>query len=282
MTSTGETSSSINLHRKEYGSGDPILCVHGLGANIFTWRHFVAPFSQKNKLILVDLRGFGASPKPGNTHYSIEEHADDIHRIILKDNLTRLTLIGNSLGGGIAMLVAMRLCEQDSARLSKLVLIDAGVYKEYLPRYLKLMRSFLGKLIVYLPPGKLAARFVLRASYYDKNKITEEQVRAYADPIASEGGRHALLQTARKCIPPNSDEMIAKLNSITVPTLILWGREDGVISVRAAERLHQALPDSRLEVIEECGHIPQEEKPEETIASILRFMNAVNHDEKNS
>jgi len=282
MMSTRETSSSINLHQKEYGSGDPILCVHGLGANIFTWRHLVAPFSPKNKLVLVDLRGFGSSPKPGNTHYSIEEHADDIYKIILNDDLTKLTLIGNSLGGGIALLVAMRLCEQDPRRLSKLILIDAGAYKEYLPGYLKLMRSFLGRLIVYLVPSKLAAKFVLRASYYDKNKITEEQVKAYADPIASEGGRHALLQTARQCVPANSDEIIAKLHSITVPTLILWGKEDGVIPIKVAELLNQALPDSKLEVIEQCGHIPQEEKPEETIASIFKFMNTVNQDEKNS
>jgi pimeloyl-ACP methyl ester carboxylesterase len=279
--STAETSSFINLHQKEYGRGDPVLCVHGLGANIFTWRHFVAPFSQKNKLILVDLRGFGSSPKPFDTHYSIEEHANDIYKIILRDDLKRLTLIGNSLGGAIALLVAIRLCEQDPTRLSKLVLIDAGAYKEYLPGYLKLMRSFLGKLITYLPPSKLAAKFVLKASYYDKKKITEEQVKAYADPIASEGGRHGLLQTARQCIPANSDEIISKLKSITVPTLILWGRQDGVIPLKVGELLNQDLPNSTLEVFEQCGHIPQEEKPEETITSISQFMNAINRSEKN-
>jgi pimeloyl-ACP methyl ester carboxylesterase len=282
MISALETSSSVNLHQKEYGIGDPILCIHGLGANIFTWRHFVTHFPQTNKLILVDLKGFGASPKPFDTHYSIEEHANDIYRLILRDDLKRLTLVGNSLGGGIALLVAMRLCEQDPTRLSKLILIDAGAYKEYLPGYLKLMRSFLGKLIVYLPPSKLAARFVLRASYYDKNKITEEQVDAYAEPIASEGGRHALLQTARQCIPANSDEIITKLKSITVPTLILWGRHDGVIPLKVGERLDQDLPNATLEVLEQCGHIPQEEKPEETIATISHFMNAVNHGAKNS
>ncbi|MGI9068621.1 MAG: alpha/beta fold hydrolase [Pyrinomonadaceae bacterium] len=278
--SSPKTPFALDLHREEYGIGDPILCVHGLGANIFTWRHFISPFSQKNKLILVDLRGFGSSPKPANKNYSIEQHADDVYKIILKDDLTKLTLVGNSLGGGIALLVALRLCEQDPTRLSKLVLIDAGAYKEYLPGYLKLMRSFLGKLIVYSGPSKLAARFVLKASYYDKNKITEQQVKAYADPLASEGGRNALLQTARHCIPSNSDEIIRKLKNITVPTLILWGRHDGVIPLRVGELLDQALPDSKLEVFEECGHIPQEEKPEETIASISKFMDPSNQDEE--
>jgi len=271
---TAEDSSSLKLHQKEYGSGNPILCVHGLGANIFTWRHFITPFSQTNRLILVDLRGFGASPKPSDTHYSIEEHADDIYKIILRSDLKRLTLIGNSLGGGIALLAAMRLCEQNPARLSKLVLIDAGAYKEYVPGYLKLMRTPVGGLIIHLAPSRLAARFVLRASYYDNNRITEEQVKAYADPIASKEGRHALLQTARQCIPANSDEIIAKLKSITIPTMLLWGREDAVIPLKAGELLDQALPDSRLVVLEHCGHIPQEEKPDETIASISKFMNS--------
>ncbi len=275
MMSTAESSSAINLYQKQYGSGDPILCVHGLGANIFTWRHFIRPFSQKNKLILVDLRGFGSSPKPATTHYNIEQHAEDIYQIILKEDLKGLTLIGNSLGGAIALLVALRLCEHDPARLSSLVLIDAGAYKEYLPTYLKLMRSFLGKLMVYLVPAKLAAKFVLKASYYNQTKITEEQVNAYANPIQSEGGRSALLQTARQCIPANSEEIITKLKNITVPTLIIWGRHDAVIPLIVGELLDQDLPNSELEVFEECGHIPQEEKPGETIVSISRFMDAV-------
>jgi pimeloyl-ACP methyl ester carboxylesterase len=282
MMNTAPSSSEITLHQKHYGRGDPILCVHGLGANIFTWRHFITPFSQNNKLILVDLRGFGSSPKPAIPHYSIEEHANDIYGIILRNDLKRLTLIGNSLGGGIALLVALKLCEQDPARLSRLVLIDAGAYKEYLPGYLKLMRSFFGKLIVYLAPSKLAAKFVLRASYYDKTKITAEQISAYAEPLASEGGRYGLLQTSRHCIPTNSDEIITKLRNITVPTLILWGRHDNVIPLKVGELLDQDLPNSKLEVFENCGHIPQEEKPEETIASISRFMNTVSPTEATS
>jgi pimeloyl-ACP methyl ester carboxylesterase len=276
MMSTGENSSVINLNQKRFGNGDPVLCVHGLGANLFTWRHFIAPLSKHNKLILVDLRGFGSSPKPHDNHYSIEQHADDIYRIILNEDLTKLTLIGNSLGGAIALLVALRLCEQEPTRLSRLVLIDAGAYKEYLPGYLKLMRSFLGKLFVYLAPSRLAVKFVLKASYHDKNKISAEQVKAYADPIAGEGGRHGLLETARQCVPVNSDEIISKLNRITVPTLILWGRQDAVIPLKVGELLDRDLPNSELEVFEQCGHIPQEEKPEQTIASISRFMHPVN------
>jgi pimeloyl-ACP methyl ester carboxylesterase len=270
--SRNEVPPPIDLHKEISGSGDPILCLHGLGANIYTWRHFITPFSVNNKLILVDLKGFGASPKPYDTNYSIEDHADEIYKIIVEHNLTRLTLIGNSLGGGVALLLAIRLCQEDPARLSKLVLIASGGYEEYLPRYLKLVRSILGVPIIYLSPSKLAARFVLRACFYDRKKITREQVQNYSVPIRSPGGRHALLQTAKQCIPPNIAEILAKLKTISVPTLVLSGREDRVVPVKVAELLHEAIPNSTLELIEQCGHVPQEEKPDEAIARISRFL----------
>lgn len=269
-----QSSASSNLYKEVYGSGDPILCLHGLGASMFSWRHFIAPLSQHNKLILIDFKGCGKSPKPKDTHYSIEEKADDIYKLIIEENLTNLTLVGNSLGGGVALLLAIRLGELEPTRLSRLILIDSAGDKKYMPGHLKLVRSVLGAPIVYLSPVKLAAKIVLRMCYFDKKKITSEQVEAYASPMASSGGRHALLQTARQCIPPNIDELLAKVKTITVPTFILWGRMDGITPLKVGELLHQAIPNSTLEIIEECGHIPQEEKPGETIARISKFLAA--------
>jgi pimeloyl-ACP methyl ester carboxylesterase len=270
--STRQTSGSVSLYKEVYGSGDPILCLHGLGANIFSWRHFISPFSRHHKLILVDFKGSGKSPKPGDTHYSIEEKADEIYQLILDEDLTNLTLVGNSLGGAVALLVAIRLTQQDPDRLSKLVLIDSAGDKENVPAHLKLVRSILGAPIIYLTPGKFAAKMTLRMCYHDRKKPTKEQVEAYAMPLATWGGRHALLQTARQCIPPDADNLIAKLNTIKVPTLILWGREDRIIPLKVGELLHQLIPNSSLEIIEQCGHIPQEEKPDETIALISKFL----------
>ena len=268
----GKASASVNLYKEVYGSGDPILCLHGLGASMFSWRHFIAPFSQRNKLVLVDFKGCGKSPKPADTHYSIEEHTNEIYKIIIRENLTNLTLVGNSLGGAVALLLAVRFSEEEPNRLSRLVLIDSAADKRYMPAHFKLVRSILGLPIIYLSPTKLAVKMVLRRCYYDKKKITSKDGAAYATPMASPGGRHALLQTVRQCIPPNADELLAKVKTITVPTFILWGREDRIIPLKVGELLHQAIPNSTLEIIEQCGHVPQEEKPDETIARISRFL----------
>jgi pimeloyl-ACP methyl ester carboxylesterase len=260
------------LYKEEHGDGDPILCLHGLGANIFTWRHFIAPLSANNKLILVDLKGFGKSAKPEDGYYSLQNHADAVYELILKNDWRRLTLIGNSYGGALALLLAGRLEESAPSRLLKLVLIDAAAYKEYLPRYVKLMRTIMGSLMIFLLPARLSVRFVLNLSCFDQGKIKEEQVAAYAGPLGDPGARNALLQTVRQGVPPNAHELVTKFKNISVPTLILWGRHDKVIPLKAGELLNQALRNSVLEVVEQCGHIPQEEQPQKTIARISKFL----------
>jgi len=239
---------------------------------MFSWRNFIKPFSSHHKLILVDFKGSGKSAKPRDGRYSIEDKVDDIYKLIVADDLTNLTLVGNSLGGAVALLVAIRLIEEQPARLSRLILIDSAGDKKYVPRYLWFLRSPLGFPIMYLAPSKLATRLTLRTCYHEVAKATPEQVEAYAAPFASKGGRYALLQTARQCIPANADDLIAKASTINVPTLIIWGRQDRVIPLIVGELLNKLIPNSTLKVIEECGHIPQEEKPEETISLINEFL----------
>lgn len=272
--SNGQVPTPVNLHKQIYGTGDPILCLHGMGGSTFSWRHFIAPFSRNNKLILVDFKGCGKSPKPRDTRYSIHDHANSIYQIIIEEDLTNLTLVGNSLGGAVALILAIRLAKETPGRLAKLILIASGGDKKFLPSHLKLIRGFFGTPIMHLSPSKFAARMVLRYCYHDKTKTTREQVEAYSEALAHAGGRHALLQTARQCIPEDVDEIAAEVNKITVPTLLLWGRQDAVMPLAVGELLHAAIPNSTLEVIEECGHIPQEEKPEETIALISKFLAA--------
>ena len=262
-----------DLNREFYGDGDPLLCIHGFGASLYSWRHFIGPFSQKYKLVLIDLKGAGKSPKPNDTHYSTQDHADLIFEFIQENDLKNLTLIGNSFGGALSLLLSIMLTERDPGRLRSLVLIDAGAYKEYIPGYVKILSvPIINALAIYLTPSRCAAKTVLRLAYYDANKITEEQIAAYAAPIAAPGGKHALLETGKQIIPPNIDELVAKYKNITVPTLIIWGKQDKVISPDAGELLHQAIPNSTLQTIDQCGHVPQEERPEETVPLVLNFL----------
>ncbi|MGI8919352.1 MAG: alpha/beta fold hydrolase [Pyrinomonadaceae bacterium] len=268
-----DCTSKSGLHCETYGSGNPVLCLHGLGASTHSWREFREPLAKQNKLFLLDFKGFGASPKPKDKHYAIKEHAESAYQFIVEQDLRNLTLIGSSFGGAVSLLVALRLCEEKSGRLRRLILIDSGGYNQHLPRHLKMMRTpILGWLMIHLLPPKLAALTVLKDSYYDDSRITTKQIEVYARPIADSGGRHALLQTSKQIIPEDIDELIAKYPKITVPTLIIWGGQDKVIPLVIGELLDEALPDSRLVVIDHSGHIPQEETPEAVLPLVLDFL----------
>jgi pimeloyl-ACP methyl ester carboxylesterase len=266
----------IELYHEIYGQGDPLLCLHGFGASLFSWRNFVEPFSKEHQLILIDLKGHGKSPKPHDTKYSIIDHATQIQQFILDHDLRNLTLIGNSLGGAISLLVTIMLMERgDLGRLSSIILIDSGAYREYIPSFLKLLGSPGIDLIAYLIPSRIAAKKVLRLAYYDPQKITEEQIQGYATPLSAPGARHALVQTAKQLIPPNFDELVKKYKEIKLPTLIVWGRQDKIIPLKVGELLDHDIPNSTLKVIEQCGHAPQEEKPDETIPIVRDFLKSL-------
>jgi pimeloyl-ACP methyl ester carboxylesterase len=277
MSSANECVSKTGLHCEIYGKGDPILALHGLGSSTYTWgklNEYPHPF-QNYSLIFVDLKGCGKSPKPPDKHYSIIEQADLIYQFILEHDLRNLALMGNSYGGGVSLLLAIRLCELDPGRLAKLILIDSGGYNKKLPIYLKLLRvPILGWIAANILPARTASRMILKQAYYDNNEITEDQVEAYAVPLAAKGGRHALHQIAKQAIPRNIDEIVSKYKTICVPTLILWGRQDKIIPVEIGEQLRQDIPGSRLELIDKVGHIPQEEVPGKVIPLILDFLNS--------
>ena len=268
--------SPTELHHKSYGNGNPVLCIHGFGASLFSWRNFVDPLSQNYQLILIDLKGSGDSPKPPGSAYSIHDHADLIYKFILDRDLKNLTLVGNSFGGALALLLSIRLIENEPGRLRALVLIDPGAYPQFIPGYLKLIGfPVIGALAVYLTPAKWMAKIVLKLAYYDPKKITDEQIAAYAAPLAAPGGKHALLETGKQIIPPNIDELVAKYKDINVPTLIIWGKQDKIISPDAGKLLVQAIQNSSLHRIDQCGHVPQEERPEATVPLVLDFLQSV-------
>jgi len=262
-----------DLHFETHGSGPPILMVHGFGASLYTWKYLVPAFSTTNKLILIDMKGFGDSPKPKDKLYRAQDQADLVHQFIVEHDLRGFTLVGHSLGGGVALLVSLMLVKENSDRLARLVLFDNAAYRQKLPAFINILRiPIIGWIAFSLPSHKQKARMILKKCYFDDTKITPDQVAAYAKPLSSDGGGYALLRTAKMVIPENFDEITSQYNRITVPTLIMWGRNDEVVPLEIGQRLHEAIANSELTLIDDCGHIPQEEKPAETIEILRSFL----------
>ena len=263
----------LDLHYEAYGQGKPIIFLHGLGGTLYTWRHLVGPLAPHYRLILFDLKGAGKSPKPFDDKYSMFDQAELIYRFIRQNDMRDVTLVGHSFGGGVALLVALKLSQQNPSRLSRLILIDTVSYPQKLPGVIRMLRMpLVGWLGLYLIPDKTKVRNMMESMYYDDSKINPADVEAYAAPLTLPGAKYALRQTARQIIPDNIDEIIGTYPRIKVPTLIIWGREDKIIPLENGVRLHYAISTSQLVVIERCGHDPPDERPEEVEAAMGKFL----------
>lgn len=270
------TAFSLPLHVEERGEGPPLLLVHGFGANSYTWRHWVPDLARGHRVILVDLKGFGAAPGPDDHAYAPGDHAELLLRLVRGRDLRDLTVVGHSLGGGIALLLALRLLDAEPERLRALVLVAAAAYRQAIPPWIRMARlPLLGPILLRLAPPRLLIRAVLRSIVHDPATITPTQVEAYAEPLESAAGRRALLRTARQIVPPDLEGTVARYAEIGVPTLILCGRQDPVVPLEVAERLAGTLPRARLHVLEACGHDPPEERPEESLAAVREFLDVL-------
>jgi pimeloyl-ACP methyl ester carboxylesterase len=255
------------------GHGPPILLIHGFGASSFTWSKIVSPLAVHYTIITLDLKGFGRSKKPQDGRYALRDQAEAVLKVIETLGLNGVTVVGHSMGGGVALLVAMTLEQEAPRRLSRLVLIDSIACPQRLPLFLAVLRlPVLGPLVVRVIPASWSARCILNIAYFDHSKIVRAFVETYAEPLRCYSGRAALIATARAMIPPDIDELVERYRTIRTPVLLLWGRQDCIVPLSIASCLEEAMPTARLRVLDQCGHIPQEEWPELTSSILQEFL----------
>ena len=269
---------ALPLHVEQYGEGHrQIMMLHGFGANAYTWRSWIGGLAKEHKVWSVELKGHGSAPAPPDDLYSIHDHADLVRRLILQKDLRRLTLVGHSMGGGVALLVAISLLEEE--RLERLVLVSSAAYPQRLPPFISLSaHGPLSELGLRLFPKRLLIRWLLRSIVYDRQNVTDTQVAAYAEPLYSAAHRRALIKTATRMIPLDFQEVTKRFPEIDLPTLLLWGRQDRVVPLEVAEKLLAALPRAQLEVMEECGHVPTDEMPKESLEIVQAFLRSGKED----
>lgn len=243
---------------------------------MFLWRNVTPHLDQSFTFHLIDLKGHGQSRKPYDDKYSLLDHAELIYGYIVERDLRNVTLMGHSMGGGIAALLAIRFAQEGEGRLRSLVLVDSIMYPQAIPYFVTLLRiPLLARSVMALVPPTWMVRLVCRLAFFDHDKIRPDVVEEYARPLRTAEGRYALAKTAEQLIPKNIDAILGKLKLVTVPTLLVWGENDRIVPPDVGRRLERDLPQAMLRLIPRCGHLPFEEQPDRLVDEMERFLQSV-------
>ncbi len=258
------------LSTMEAGIGPPVLAIHGLGGTKGSFLPSLAALSDRYRVVAVDLPGFGDSDKPIGASYDPRFFADAMVSLLDALGLDRVDLIGNSLGGRVALEVALRAPH----RVGRLALLAPSLAWRRPRRWapaLRLVRPELG--LVQLAPRAVVQRVVRRIIPGADEGWTaagvDEFLRAYLTPA----GRAAFYAAARQIYleaPHGNNGFWTRLRGIQPDALFVWGRYDTLVPIAFARHVAEALPEARhLEL--DCGHVPQVELPGPTHAAVGAF-----------
>jgi pimeloyl-ACP methyl ester carboxylesterase len=256
------------------GSGPVLLLIHGMGGSLENWRAVIEPLARQHTVVAADLPGHGGSA-PGGGDYSIGMLAAGLRDLLLALGHGRATVIGHSLGGGIAMQFAYQFPEITE----RLVLVSSGGLGPEVSPILR-AAALPGTDLVIGATAALAsavggglARGLALVGVRPKPDVAEI-ARGYAS-LADRDRRAAFLATLRAVIDTNGQRIdVGDRHYLAedIPTLIIWGERDPMIPLHHGQNAHQAIPGSRLEVFEGVRHLPQLEAPEQFITALERFI----------
>lgn len=268
--------SGARAHYRMQGNrdGKTLLLLHGSNSSLHTWEPWVGELADNYFLVTVDLPGHGLTgPVPGDDYtYGgmvsfVKEFSDAV-------GLDSFALGGNSMGGGVTLAYALKYPDH----VTHLILIDAAgtqipaaaVGKTDFPLAFKLAgRWYTDWIIENVTPRNLAAEGLMK-SVSIKDIITEEVVDRYWELVRHPGNRRATgLRFAWYRTPGSRDLPVETIN---IPSLVIWGDEDRLIPVETAYALDKRLPDSELQIFKGVGHLPMEEVAQKTAETVHDFL----------
>ena len=260
----------IQVHYRDEGKGFPIVLIHGTASSLHTWDAWTNQLKKTNRVIRLDLPGFGITGPNKEADYSIDAYTRFLHSFLQKLQLTKFHIAGSSLGGNIAWNYAA----EYPANVEKLILVASSGLPTYKPQpaIFKMAKTpLLRSLFLYVTPRILISKN-LKEVYADDTKISNELVTRYHKMALRVGNRQAFIDRAKIDFRVDAKKQRDKLKSIQAPTLLLWGLQDLWIPVDNGKRMDVLIPNSKFVTISNSGHVPMEENPKESFKILESFL----------
>ena len=260
----------VNYHYREYpATGQDIFLLHGFASSTYSWET-TAPLLHEHgyHVWALDMKGFGWSDKPEGADYSPLTLMEEVKSWLDEMNLASVVFVGNSLGGAIGVLLAL----EHPEKVGSLVLVDSGGYPKAKPLIIDAARIPFSGCWMNLFLSRWVVEWNLRRVYHHGDRVSDETVDAYYDRLRTEHALDAQVSLAKSIDFDLFEEYIVRLPEIQAPTLIIWGENDRWVPLECGYNFRRDIPNSKLVVIPECGHVPQEEHPAVTTSFIVDFV----------
>jgi len=264
----------LDIHIKKMGQGEPVfVLLHGFAASLYSWHAVMEPLSQLGRVIAFDRPGFGLSEHPltwqGQNPYRAEAQVDLVISLLDHFGIQKAILVGNSAGGTVSMQVAL----SHPGRISALILVDPAVYRVMgSSRWLHFLLAtpqlrHLGPLIARQILSRGPA--LIKLAWHNPALLPPEMLEYYQKPFQVENWDRALWEFTLASRPTG---LTKRLDDFILPVMVITGDDDRIVPTSESIRLAAELPNASLVVVDDSGHLPQEEQPQVFMQAVTNFV----------
>jgi pimeloyl-ACP methyl ester carboxylesterase len=270
----------LRFHVAEAGSGDPLVMLHGWPQHWYEWRHQIPELAKHYRVICPDLRGFGWSDAPPSG-YDKETLAEDMVSVFDALGLERVKLVGHDWGGWCGFII----CLNHPERVERFLALNipppwgktdlrtfAAIWRFW---YQALIATPLGRWVMENRPGFVS--YIIRGTSPDKDAFSEEELAAFTEPLREPARANATMQLYRTFLLrefPAIARGAYNDKRLRTPTLLMFGTKDFAISTAFLRGYEPYVDDFTLELVPDCGHFIEEEKPQLVTERALEFFGA--------
>lgn len=259
----------IHLHYVEAGKGTPVLLLHGWPTSSYLWRNVIPEIAKTNRVIALDLPGFGQSEKPLDASYSFRFHAEVLDKFLDAVGVEKMGLAVHDLGGPVGLYWATH----NRERIRRLALLNTLVYPEMswaVMMFVVACRLPVASQWISSPRG---IKLTMRLGVKNKAVIQGEALSAYLAPYRSRVARKALLKAAYGLHPNGFKVINDRLAGLRCPVRVVYGKNDRILPdvAKTMARVKRDLPQAEVTALEGCGHFLQEDQPQEVGRLLAEF-----------
>jgi pimeloyl-ACP methyl ester carboxylesterase len=259
----------LRLAYRDLGDGPPVLLLHGWPTSSFLWREVMRPLARANRVIALDLPGFGASDKPVGIRYSFDFFGRTLDLFLAHLGIDQLGLAVHDLGGPVGLHWAL----DRPGRLTKLALLNTLVYPEFSEAVKEFVRACATPGLREQITSPAGLESILRDGLADPAKLSPEVLAAVQEPFRTPETRRTLADAGIGVSRKGFVQIARRLPALRIPVRVVYGSRDRVLPDVAdtMARVKADLPQADVTTLPDCGHFLQEDAPEEVGALLARF-----------